>query len=116
MLQAAETELIEPKFALESFPDRYLLKALIPGGREVRVEVSATTAQAPHAIRITGMTDERFTDGESFGYVRKRPVDATFTLPHDADENDVRTEVRHGILHVTIRRLSCVAVDAEATD
>lgn len=110
MVQAAEAVLIEPRFALDERPDRYILKALIPGGRDVQVEVTGTDPYEPRVLVVTGTTDERFTDGNSFGYVRRRPVGASFTLPVDADEHHVQSEMKHSILHVTIPRTPCVPV------
>lgn len=106
MMNAAETMLGQPAFALATAVDGYELQARVPGGYDLAATVDG------QVLTVVGKSRQRFVGGRTFGYVRERPVKASFSLPPDAAEAGVTSHASGGVLVVRIPRTACLDVEA----
>lgn len=110
MLQSVDsTPPLEAFFAVEERAGSYVLKALIPGASQDELKIDFDAGK----LRVRSATEVRYTDGGHFDYVRRAPVDETFTLPSDAETETAVAKMHSGVLCVTIPR-KCIVTTATA--
>jgi HSP20 family protein len=96
----AETAFV-PKFEVKESPDAYIFKADMPGVKESDLEIAVTG----NRVTISGRREEeeRREDETLYAYERAYGgFSRTFTLPEGADIDNIRAELRDGVLHLAI--------------
>jgi hypothetical protein len=105
LLQVAEAELADPAYTFKALADHYLIRARIAGVRDAHLSHDRKDqGENGGVLRLHANSDQRFTNGSTFGYVRVRPIEAAFKLPPDADGRGVTLNVNRGTVEITIPR------------
>jgi HSP20 family protein len=90
-----------PGFDVRETKDNYVVEADLPGVKEENVEISLTG----NVLQISGRReDERKEEGEQW-YVLERNYGTftrSFTLPEGADAENVKAEMKNGVLRIEI--------------
>ncbi len=90
-----------PTFEVKETKDSYLFKADLPGVKESDVEISLSG----NMLTISGQREEekRNEDDRFFAYERAYGrFSRSFTLPEGADTDNVRAELKNGVLTIDV--------------
>ena len=92
-----------PAFEVKETPDAYLFKADLPGVKEGDLEI----ALSGNRILISGKREaEQLEEGDTF-YAYERSYGGfsrSFTLPEGADADNVRADLRDGVLSLMVAK------------
>jgi len=96
-----------PHFDVKETPESYVLKADLPGVREEDIDVNLTG----NRLVVSGRReDETRDEGDSY-YTYERSYGSftrSFTLPEGIDPDQVRAELAHGVLTLTLPKSEAV--------
>ena len=90
-----------PNFDVRESKDAYVVEADLPGVKEDNVEISLTG----NVLQISGRReDERKEEGDQWYVVERNygTFTRSFTLPDGADAENVKAEMKNGVLNIQI--------------
>src|SRR5690348_1499776 len=90
-----------PKFEVKETQDAYVFKADLPGVKESDLEISVTG----NRVAVSGKREEEERREDETFYAWERAYGSfsrTFTLPEGADTDNIRADMRDGVLTLVI--------------
>jgi len=90
-----------PSFDVKETKDAYVVEADLPGVKEENVEISLTG----NVLQITGRREQETRDEGDQWYVVERNYGQfarSFSLPEGADAENVKADMRNGVLKINI--------------
>lgn len=103
LMPRAEAPAFVPDVDVRETPQQYVLKADLPGLREEDVEISVTG----NRVAITGRRQEEQAGDADRYFLCERPsgtFSRSFVLPEDSDPENIRAEMRNGVLSLIIAK------------
>jgi HSP20 family protein len=90
-----------PAFDVKDAADSYLFRADLPGVRDEDLDISVTGTR----VTVSGKREEEAAREDETYYCYERPTGTftrSFTLPEGADTENIKAEMRNGVLYLTI--------------
>ena len=93
-----------PAIDLKEEPDRYVVTVDVPGADESSLDVALDGRQLTLSINTENVTEQ----SENNGYQRRERFRGEFqrsiTLPGDVDQASMKTELKNGVLTITLSK------------